>query len=228
MIFGGLFTILSCQNTTGNSKERPESVRFVPKSLEEAHEEQGIDAIPEDVAVFMEWFEPEDTEIHKFEVFRQTEPEEDFYLIDTVEDTFYIDYTIDEDLRYYYYVLSVNYDDRRSVPDDTVDYKILEKPARLSPNGWSQTARPVFQWEDNTQANYYIIRLIQADNDQLIWKAVVQANLGSQIQTINYNSDGSAAAANLDKESFYQWRVDVIGPETNCGSESPWVSFQIQ
>ena len=58
LIFGGLFTILSCQNSVENNKDRPDAVQFVGKSPELDMTERGIDAIPEEIAIFFEWFQP--------------------------------------------------------------------------------------------------------------------------------------------------------------------------
>ena len=230
LIFGCLFTILSCQNAIDNNKDRPEIVKFVDKSPEYEIPEKGIDAIPEEIAIFFEWFRTDNSEIEKYRIYRQTDPDDDFYLIDTIQDTFYIDIITDIFPRYYYYVIAVNYDNVQSESSDTLNYKLLEKPRPLSPSGFSESVTPEFRWEDHTQpqANDYIIRVIRSVDETVMWNAVVPANLGSAIQTINYNSDQSASIPELEPGIGYQWRVDVIGPENLCGSESAWTSFQIQ
>lgn len=233
LILGGLFAILSCQNNSVTSEDEPSPVRFVTKSSENQWVEQGIDAIPEANAIFIEWLLPDDPEINKYEIYRGNNEEDDFILINTVEDTFYIDdigqdENVELNDRCFYYVLAVNYDGARSVSSDTIDYKLMEKPARLLPNGTIHEKIPTFEWEDMNQANDYIIRVKQADNDQPIWLAMVQANFGSDRQQVFFNNDGSACVTELDEGTVYQWRVDVIGPESNCGSESKWNSFIIQ
>jgi fibronectin type 3 domain-containing protein len=230
LIFGCLFTILSCQNTIDNNKDRPDTVKFVEKSEEYEIPEKGIDAIPEEIAIFIEWFRHDNSEIEKYQIYRQTDPLDDFYLIDTIQDTFYIDIITDIIPRYYYYVIAVNYDNIKSESSDTLSYQLLEKPTPLAPSGLSQSVSPDFQWEDHTQpqANYYILRVIRSDDGAVIWNATVQANLGFAIQNNPYNSDQSASISELKRGIGYQWRVDVIGSEDFCGSESVWTSFQIQ
>ncbi len=228
LIFGGLFTILSCQNDTVSSGKRPGIVQFVAKSDEAAADETGIDAIAEDDAIYLEWRQQEDSEIAKFEVYRAAEDEEAFQLIDTVEDTFYVDDALEINIRYYYYVLAVNYDQAKSASSDTIDYKLLEKPSRLSPNGSVQSRTPLFQWVDETQANDYIMRLMRSDNEVIIWSTIVPANFGSSFQQVQFDSDGTAADHELTAGVAYQWRIDIMGPENNCGAESAWTSFQIQ
>jgi hypothetical protein len=228
LILGCLFTILSCQNTIDNNKDRPDPVKFIDKSEEYEIPEKGIDAIPEEVAIFIEWFRPDNSEIEKYQIYRQTDPLDDFYLIDTIQDTFYIDIITDIVPRYYYYVIAVNYDNIRSESSDTLNYKLLEKPTPLAPSGFSDSVTPEFRWEDHTRANDYIIRVIRSDDEAVMWNATIPANLGNTIQNNVYNSDLSANIAELERGVGYQWRVDVIGPEDFCGSESVWTSFQIQ
>lgn len=231
LILGGLFTILSCQSSTTGSGRAPLPVQFVPKTSEEAVVEQGIDAIPEGDAIYFAWYKQDPNEIEKYEIYRQTEPEDEFYLTDTVQDTFYVD-NLDPltelNERMYYFVLSVNYDSKKSTDSDTINYKLLEKPTPLMPSGSIENDKPLFQWNDITQANDYIIWVKRSDTDQIIWHSKIQANLGSEHQQIGFNSDGTAIVDKLTDGIPYEWRVDVIGPETNCGSESAWTLFQIQ
>lgn len=231
LILLGLFAILSCQNNSTGSGKSPQTVQFVSKSAEEDDNEQGIDAIPEGDAIYFSWHKLVDNEIDKYEIYRQTDPERDFYLIDTVQDTFYIDnldYATELNQRMYYFILSVNFDLKKSESSDTISYKLLEKPTPLMPSGIINSNTPLFQWNDINQANDYIIRVKRSDTDHIIWNSTIQANFGSTHQQIGYNSDGMADVNALSTEIPYEWRVDVIGPESNCGSESAWTSFQIQ
>jgi len=228
LILGGLFAILSCQNDGTSSEDRPSAVQLIEKSEEHALTETGIDAIPETNAIYIEWQLHEDSEVNKYEVYRRSELQSTFVLINTVEEPFYSDSGVELNVRYYYYILAMNYDHEKSVPSDTVDYKLLEKPSRLSPAGGTAGKNPTFEWEDINQANDYIVRVKRSDNNQNVWLTVVRANFGSDYQQTVFNSDGTASIGSLSTGVTYQWRVDVIGPEDRCGSESVWAMFTVE
>jgi len=229
LILGGLFAILSCQNSGISSDEELSPVHFVAKSAENAWAEKGIDAVSEADAIYIEWLTLEDSEIRKYEIYRKHEEDEDFMFVNSVEDTFYIDHDVELNKKYFYYVLAENFDGMKSASSDTVHYQLLEKPSRLFPYGTVSETQTVFQWVDVSKPQYYIIRVKQAENDQSIWLAgEILPNYESDQQQVLFNNNGSAEVNELSLGITYQWRVDVVGPGSNCGSESTWTSFIIQ
>ncbi|MBN1780649.1 hypothetical protein JW948_05945 [bacterium] len=228
LLLGMAFAILSCQNTGPESAPKPATVQFVPKSEENDLLERGIDAIPEDNGIYLEWFGSDQSEIDTYSVYRKGEEGSDFYLIDTVEDTFYIDRNVEIGKRFFYYIIAMNFDQQKSAPSDTISYKLLEKPIRLTPNGSIASNQVTFQWEDRNQPHEYLIRVQRSDTDETIWAATIEAIYGTEHQQTLFNSDQAAVTDALLSHVPYQWRIDVLGPEFNCGSESSWTSFEIE
>ena len=70
--------------------------------------------------VRLQWFPPrEGAEVKSYEIYRAPGFEEPFVLLDTVDGTGYLDQTGEPDRAYYYYVIAVAVDGRRSPPSNT-------------------------------------------------------------------------------------------------------------
>jgi hypothetical protein len=193
--------------------------------------ETGIDAIPDGDLIRVEW-SAGDAGTAFFEVYRGTAPAGQFSKIVTLEmpGRMYEDQVPARGVRYYYFVRPVNDEGVQGDPSDTLNYRLIRKAEIQGPTG-AAGAAPTFTWRDpnSPQANDYIIRLKEAASGKMIWISLFQnSNYGPENKSVAFNADGGASPANLVPGSEYLWRIDIVGNEKNCGSESPWTSIQIQ
>ena len=226
-----IFINFSCNNGENPSKEKPRSVVLMPGAPDTSMVETGIDAIPDGDLIRVEW-SAGDESTALYEIYRGTLPSASFTKIVTVETPVqsYEDQVPSKGVRYYYFVRAVNDEGIQSDPSDTLSYRLIHKAEILDPVGTSGSA-PTFSWRDpnSPQANDYIIRLKAADTGSMIWLSQFQnSNYGPDTKSIIFNADHGASLENLVLGTNYQWRIDIIGNEKNCGSESPWTSIQIQ
>jgi len=194
--------------------------------------ERGIDAVPEEDAVWLEWFSSQEEDVDKYRVFRSIQRDGTYSILTTVSvpDTSYLDITSQLYVRYYYFVTAVTDEDVTSIPSDTLDYKLVRKASALMPSGESAGLKPIFSWEDTNSPTQpsYMIRLVESATDSMIWFASIQSSYSGSREEVEFNSDGSAVVDSLSQGVYYQWRVDIIGSEERCGSESNWVTFRLQ
>lgn len=232
LIFIATFTIFTCSETTNNSDIKPGSVQLVAKSSDTAPYEKGIDAVPENDAIYIEWRTSEDPTVTGYRVYRKKDGDALFTSLVSLSetDTSWQDQNVNLNTRYYYYVTSVNDDDVESVPSDTIDYLLLEKATSLSPGGEISESRPNFRWiEPGSIPQGYIIKVQKKDTDSFIWIYSLDPTEIDYVgyQSIDYNKDGKASIQSLEKDKSYQWRIDKQGG-VNSGSESHWSIITIQ
>jgi hypothetical protein len=223
-----IFINFNCKNEGTSTHDKPTQVNLipgVPDSLSRV--ESGMDAVAEGDQIHVEWTSTDGSVVF-FEVYRGSNKSGPFGKIVTIESPVqYYDDPVAIQIRYYYYVLSVNDEGMRSDPSDTLDYRLIRKAEGLVPSD-SCGSRPTFQWRDPNYANDYIIRLREASSNTIVWFSFFQAQVGSEDQSINFNADGKATVDSLVSGGNYQWRIDVIGNEKNSGSESRWIPITIQ
>jgi len=133
-------------------------------------------------------------------------------------DSIFIDYDIELESRYYYYLKSV--DKRRfdSVTSDTVSYMLLSKARNLN---HSKVAKLTFAWHYPFISPVgYLLRMEDVNSDEVIWISLVTSF--DSITEIQYNWDGKALLDSIPTNRQFRWRVDVLGPDIFSGSESVW------
>ncbi len=226
LIFSVIFLTFHCKPKNSNQAvQNPQPPVMVPKSSETAGKEKGIDAVPEADAIFVEWFSTKDETVRHWKLFRR-DSQQGFELIITLTavDTSYLDENVETGKRYFYFLTAVNAAGLESLPSDTVSYKLLPKPVNL---GNILTVRPDFEWHFiGVPPVLYVLRLFQNPSKRLIWLSQVTPNYGAT-EHVRFNWDGKAIEDSLQRGISYYWRVDEIGAELNCGSESNWKIFTI-
>lgn len=138
-------------------------------------------------------------------------------------DSIFIDYDIELESRYYYYLKSV--DKRRfdSVTSDTVSYMLLSKARNLN---HSKVAKPTFAWHYPFVSPVgYLLRMEDVNSDEVIWISLVTSF--DSITEIQYNWDGKALLDSIPTNPQFRWRVDVLGPDIFSGSESVWKLLEL-
>jgi len=180
--------------------------------------------------IFLEWHSPAEDDIAYCDIYRSDDPLKDFETVARVymPDTSFVDTGVSFHHRFFYYAVAVNEEGRQSVPSDTLFYTLLEKANLLAPKGTIDTVKPVFSWRDPNLAFTVILKVIQAATETPVWMAGVDNHGGDETMETVYNFDGSASIPELERNTAYLWRIDVVGNQTNSGSETPWTSFTIR
>jgi hypothetical protein len=237
---------------------------FMSKNSPDSLVERGIDAHP-DNAIYLEWEEPVSAEsegILDYYIYRGKliDQEYQFKKIATVERNAgilydsdkYIDYDVNLDTTYYYYLKSHNDFTVSQTTSDTVYYKLAYKATLYSPLGDIYSNQPKFGFRyprfniDNI--NYFYLRLAYFENESYSIKyfsKIFRFDLSQSTFIVYINSIGSHTTILMDnlsidtsgkkylEEGNYRWRVDAIAsqlggaPETE-GSESDWAYFTVK
>ncbi len=252
LIFLIFFT--SCEKGTNKKAEPPMPVQLVlrPPGADTLNSEPGIDAVPtpegEMNQIQIQWYRhPQIKSLEKFNIYRSDEPlgDKNYQLIGTVQannagqpDTIYFDtQDLQLNVRYYYYVTAVNKDLVESESSDTVSYKLLEKPVKLSLNANANViSEPTmnFEWwmmSGNTPDQYIlrIERFYSKDVHILAYITYVNTEYGAQSQSFRIEGDSLKW---IFPDGKYRWRVDCVGREDVVhqyfeGSESNWKPFNV-
>ncbi|MBO8131185.1 MAG: hypothetical protein H0Z29_06675 [Candidatus Marinimicrobia bacterium] len=242
-----VFLILNLVISCGLNVEDPfppSRPRWVEKSAPEDTIEKGIDAYHENNSIFLQWYLNDEDDIAFYEIYRKkVEPDSEgnFVRIVTIEiislinpDTFYYDQGIKINKNYFYYLRAIDRAGNKSIPSDTIRYRIIPKPIVAKPLGQITDTIPLFQWNDFSNLSYeYVIRIEEAETGNLIWiSRFLRPNYGDFEQSKLYNFDGKAIASCLERNKLYRWRVDAIAEEARgveiAGSESEWGYFKIK
>jgi len=220
-----LVLLLGCgKSPEGPAEELPAPVLLpVPDDL--SVDEGGVDAVPEKNAIQIQW-EAYPRRDARIQIYRSDAEEGEFSLRTELSatDTVFLDERVAIGTRYWYFLIAKK-DGSVSPTSDTVSYKLLEKPFALWEN---PTPRPTFRWRVSEIPVEYVIKLFELPSDNKVWFAVVSPDFNSLTEEVRYNFDGGAARDSLVVGRAYRWRVDVVGPEANAGSESEWRIFVCQ
>ena len=238
--------------------------QFIQKYSPDSLEERGIDAHP-DNAIYLEWEEPESAEsegILDYYVYRGKliDQEYQFKRIASVERNAgilydsdkYVDYDVNLDTSYYYYLKSHNDFTVSQTTSDTVYYKLTYKAIRFQPLGDITSNQPLFQFVylSNTlnRINYFYFRLAYFENESYTIKyfsKIFRFDLSKSTFIVYIKSTGSHTTILFDnlwknsenknylEKGNYRWRIDAIAsqlggaPETE-GSESDWMYFTVK
>ncbi len=233
MIRGMLFlaasvAVLSCADGPTGTEERLPRPVLLPTPPDTSLTEEGIDAVDIGDYIQLDW-RPGDKQLPaEYKIYRKQDGEEqDFILLGAVggNQTTVIDSSdIAVGMRYYYYVTAVDDDGLESEPSDTLDYMLIAKADFLNN---TLTAQPEFSWQVEAVPQFYILKLVEAETDTKIWVAQIQSSFRTD-ERVRFNADGRAAVDSLRKNVPYKWRVDIVGPSRNSGSESVWKRFVLQ
>ena len=223
------FTILKCSKKTVNPDEKPENIQLILHGSDMEVVERGIDADSDVDGILICWRKPEDQDIDYVEIFRGNSEQNEFDLIVKVflPDTLHVDTKVPFHQRQFYYALSVSEEGIKSSSSDTLSYMLLEKPMDLTPSGITNETGPILKWRDPNQAHEYIIKILEAGADDVVWISKIASNY-EEVLSVVYNADGHAKALELQRGKDYIWRVDVVGGQTNSGSESQWTPLNIR
>ncbi|RME00371.1 MAG: hypothetical protein D6814_03635 [Calditrichaeota bacterium] len=189
--------------------------------------EIGIDAVESGDYIQLDWQTSGTQKPENFRIYRREGKSEDFVQIAQVsgnKTTFLDSSGIKIGTRYYYYLTAVNDDDVESEASDTLSYLLVEKAFLLSN---TLQPVPVFTWQVRTNPEVYVLKLIEADTERKIWVTKVRSAY-SQTEQVKYNIDGTALLDSLQTGVAYKWRIDIVGPAENSGSESSWKKFMLQ
>lgn len=228
-----IFINFNCKNSSGPSRVRPVAVRLIPGVDDTCRVEAGMDAVPEGNAIRIEWTDNDDERTEGYEVNRSVSPQGPFSTIVTIQypgQRTYEDVVPSIDPRYYYSVNAIDGEGGRSDPSDTLSYRLIKKAEDLRPREICGDT-PTFQWRDDNDphANDYIVRVRDKNAGDIVWISRFQApSFGDANQFVTFNADRTSSIDRLISGRAYEWRVDIIGNEPRCGSESPWVSVTIQ
>jgi hypothetical protein len=229
LLLGLIFATLECKNKTVNPGPKPERVLMVPGSADSSAVEEGIDAIPEGDRIHVEWIASPDDNVTSYELYRRDDRQAEFVKVTTVQKPSrqYDDSGPVLNVRFWYYVVAVTFDGLRSDPSDTLSYKLIVKPDGLTPAEVAG-ARPEFTWRDPSSANYYIFKIRERGSDTPFRITRIQSVFGDNTQVFQFDSLFGSGSESLGTGRYYEWRIDVVGNEPSCGSESRWVMIQIQ
>jgi len=194
---------------------------FVQAVADTAIEENGIDAIPDLNAIYLQW---QQREIYSaFQVYRSQDTG-GFSAIATLnrQDTSYID-VVPVQTRFYYYLRARDDEDNWSAPSDTMDYLLLDKATNLRVIFADSLE---FHWQvKGINPPYYVLRLFEENGNSIIWLSLTPSAYQGPEEKTAFNRDGRAKSAQLISGHRYRWRIDCIGTNPNSGSESNWQYF---
>lgn len=189
--------------------------------------ERGIDAIPEQDAIQIQW--ELGSEFKGFKLYKRSQSETEFKQIRSfgAEDSVFIDsQNITFNTRYYYYLVGRRQDNHWSEPSDTVDYMLIAKAFNLEKS--VENNKITFHWQfHDFSPEMYFLRLYDETTEQLIWLSEIQPSYTTLEERVDYNWDGRAQVPNLEPGRPYRWRIDIRGPALNSGSESNWHRFSL-
>jgi hypothetical protein len=223
-----LIALLGIAAACRESVTRPEAVvprpRFVSAAADSAAAETGIDAVPEEDAIFMQWYR--DAALSGFELYRRREGEKEFARLASLSssDSSFLD-RAGVGPRCYYYLRGVDESGRLSAPSDTADYQLLDKATALLVTA-ADTLR--FSWGlSSMRPAAYLLRLEEDESGAVIWISSLEPAFSGTRESAFYNQDGRAKRALLPHGIKYRWRVDCVGASPHSGSESAWQRFTL-
>ncbi len=222
ILFGLLF--FNCGDDV-NQFPAPKRVELVAKSPEKAIVEHGIDAVPENDAIFLEWHPNSEEHLSGYAIYRSETEDKNFMQIGKVAsqnkpiDTTFVDTSVSLNTRYFYFVRAYDEADQFSAPTDTVEYKLIEKPDLLYPiQDVIVDNKPNFEWENMSSDSFYFrMEHIQSDLNWVVGKTI------KYDFPENWNLDEFGITISLER-GRYQWRIDAVGVD-HSGSESNWGYF---
>lgn len=186
--------------------------------------ERGIDAIPDKDAIQIQW--ELDPIFHGYKLYKKSQEEESFSLLAELgpSDSIFIDTKhIVLNVRYFYFVTGMDENGAWSEPSDTVNYMLIAKAFNLLV---SLKEHILFHWQFyDYSPETYILKLFDAQDETPVWLSEIMPSYETLEEQAVYNWDGKARIRQLVPGKSYKWRIDIRGPNLNCGSESHWQKF---
>ncbi|HNW59735.1 MAG TPA: hypothetical protein PKI62_08685 [bacterium] len=213
---------MACTGHSTSPEAVPPVPRFVPAVPDTAAVEQGIDAVPEEDAILLQW--RQDEALAAFQLFRRREGEKNYELAAqlTARDTTFLD-RVAPNLRCRYYLRGANEAGQLSAPSDTLDYMLLNKATDLQIAAGDTL---LFSWSIGLQRPaWYVLRLKEEFSGAMIWIGRVDPGYQGTRESVRYNHDGRARLVRLQSGVRYLWRLDCVGAAPQSGSESVWQRF---
>jgi len=220
----------------------PATPKWVIKSSPCDIMERGIDAVPEDNFIRLEWHPNKEDDLGGYRIFRaDSAVDREFALIANIDgmsgnmlDTVYIDMNVRLNVNYFYYIVAHDLSGNVSEASDTIRYRLIPKPVPVSPSGFTRDTIPLFKWNDFSNYAYdYVIKIENTLNKKVIWIfRLIRPNYASFDQKVIYNKDRKALESSLRRGVIYRWRVDAIAEEVGdidiAGAESNWEYFEVE
>lgn len=218
-----LFVLLGgCKERVNNPEPLPPRPIFVAASADTAALEHGIDAIPEENAIFLEW--RTNAAYETLRLYRKKGNAAAFALLAApgLNDTTFVD-RVDVGVRYYYYLVAEDASGISSAPSDTIDYQLLPKAINLSV---SHVDTMRFHWQiQGIRPVSFILRLYDESTQEIVWLSVIPPSYQGDKEEIAFDWDGKARRKQLLQGTQYRWRIDCVGSAAFSGSESGWHRF---
>ena len=224
LMAAGWLLLTACGDEVTNPSSSLPAPRFVASIPDTAVFEQGIDAIPEEDAIFLQWYHEE--ALAGFQLFRRMGEKESFSMIAalTAQDSSYYD-RVGTNVRCYYYLRGVDDEGRLSAPSDTTDYMLLAKATDLMVSGGDSL---FFSWSIGLiRPQAYVLRLQEESSGMMIWISRMEPGFQGTRESILYNYDDRAQWPRLQNGINYRWRLDCVGAAPRTGSESSWQRFSL-
>jgi hypothetical protein len=239
---------IACSDPSGVEREKPAKPSMVKRSLTTDIDsiERGIDAADDsetDDIVIMWHKHPATLNLDKYVLYRGQdingqliyEPLPIVLKANTKNDTVTVDTKLELGVLYHYYIIAIDQNNTKSLPSDTVQYKLIDKAWALdvdadTANGFTNPERLTFSAsyvDGQTGPGKYAIRIRGEDDNNLSGYRIVYQ---TEIKNVDFNGfikeeiSGEDLKVVFDKGGLYQWRVDLFQGE-NTGSETIWQDF---
>ena len=216
-----------CSTVPNATTDRLPAPHLLPSPPDTALVEEGIDAVEFGDFIQLDWRPRGEARPFQYKIYRRSEKDQAFTMLVKLSgsvQSFIDSLNVQVGRRYYYYITALNDDEVESLPSDTLSYMLLEKAFLLSNTA---SPVPVFSWQVSTSPETFVLKLIEADTGEKVWVTQIKSSY-SQMEQIVFNADGSSRIDSLRRNVTYKWRIDIVGPSMNSGSESQWKRFTIQ
>ena len=232
---------MACEDSTGNNNTPPGKVILVQKSAEDALVETGIDAQydlnTKRDGIFLQWYSVEEENLAAYDIYRSSvDSSSAFKRIAAIPkisnniDTFYVDNSPEvypqsglSALRYYYYVVARDAEGAVGERSRVENYKLEEYSVLNAPDDHTKFDS-TFQWNfPVNQPDSFVFRIMRQGDSAPFF---VMQHQNTYFPTQDWTM--FELGLNSLPAGIYQWRIDIIGPEENNGSESDWLSFRVQ
>ncbi len=241
LVAGGLSFLVEGCTTNGVPISALGTPQFVPQSQPDSVLETGIGQDPNTAGIFLEWYET--TGAAGYKIYRADSTDvngrpTDFLPIGNVavssslNDTSMIDAIgVVTGVRYYYYLRAYAADGTASNTSDTINYKMIPRPALTYPGNGNPSVDKnglSFSWHDNTGGGYTVVRVkdITTIPQTCIWVSR-RFQIFESYPAKSFDFDGVATGELISGHS-YQWRVDRFDLGADEGARSVWQTFTIK
>lgn len=231
-ILGGILALLlfACagEETLGSDNTPPQQPVMVPHLGDSGdlhgeniinycnnvgYENNGIDAVPENDWIKIQWETFTDDDIDYLQIYRFNLQENEAIKIDSVAystQNYYFDQFANYDpsinKKWFYYIKVYDTSGNFSISDTTC-YKLLQKPELLAPfDGYNYTAGDelYFQWNENAEVIEYRLLVFDGNYD-LLWAFQPTDHPGGANYEVLYEGP------ELTSYNTIYWRVDAFG-----------------